>query len=158
VRRFLHRLGARTDQHTAELRAELVLLRDENMRLRLERQRLLGAAASAERVRELVGAVTSTADEADDAWQALADAQALRTALLRVVSEMQHALRTAHEQLTAGTPPTELDRRVGGRRRDDALAVSKAEQAPDAGDRPAVRHLRQVGEAGRAERRSRSTR
>lgn len=151
MRRLLGRFGTRADRHAAALEVELELLRDENMRLRLERQRLLGAAKSAQKVKELLGASGRAADDADEAWQALADTSALRDTILAVIGEVQQAMNTARQQLVAGALPTELDRRMVERRQTDRTqrargadgdAVRPREEAPFGG--ASKRHLHRV--------------
>lgn len=150
MRDLLRRLGVGADQHVEDLRAELERLHDENMRLRLERQRMLGPAASAEKARDLADAMRAKADEADDAWQAVAESHAMKDMLLRVVSEMQRAMGAAEEQLLSGTPPTELERRSRPRRRTDVPGEVWSARAAGAPDRAA--RLRTVTDNGDAAR------
>lgn len=143
---LLQRLGLVNNPYVEDLQAELERLRDENMRLRLDRQRMLGAASSADRVRELADAMRSAADSTDDTWQVLADSEALRDELIDVVAEVRRAMSAAEERLLSGTPATELDRRSRDRRRtEDDNGRDHAAATNDASDaREGARRLRPV--------------
>ena len=101
------------------MRAEIKLVRDENLRLRMERQRALSSSRGAERIEQLRSALVE-ADENDDLWQALAHTTAIRDNLLAACTELRLTIAAIERQLADTTPAQELDRRVEDRRADGA--------------------------------------
>ena len=122
------------DDTIADLQGELVLLREENTRLRLERSRELGVQRVIERAR----AVTAATDQPGSATAAteLASAQVLRETLLDLCREVSRALALVEQQLHSDTPMTEVDRRITDRRSTDRRRAAQHLTLAGTGDRP----------------------
>jgi hypothetical protein len=84
----------------SELRLQVMLLREENARLKAARHQPAGAGSALERVRQL-NAHASPADAADDAWSLLTDCLVIREGLQQVCVEMQGAISAIQERLEA---------------------------------------------------------
>lgn len=111
-------------QVEAELRAaigtmadQLERLQDENVRLRLERQRPVSVGATAERLRQTAADPRAFTDDGDDAWAALAEVSVLRDSLLAMCQDLSTCTAQLERQLVSLTPAPELDRRMDDRRR-----------------------------------------
>ena len=115
--KWLRRAGRRREPEAVALRAELELVLEENLRLRLEHQRALDAARGQERIRAL-RSVASDPDEADDSWHSLAELQTMRQSLLAACRELQLTIAAVERRCTGAPPPQELDRRVLPERRE----------------------------------------
>ena len=125
--RWLRPTSSRRDADAAGLRAELELVLEENLRLRLEQQRALDAARGQERIAALRPAATSAdeADDADDVWHTLAEVRALRQSLLAACKELALTIAAVETRVSGAPAPQELDRRVlSDRRRDEPAPVS----------------------------------
>jgi len=92
---------------------ELVALREENAKLRLEGQRALDLGRATERIRDAVATATVAGDAEGDAWDALTEATVMRTALLAVCEDLQKAVGITERRLRTQIPGPELDRRLG---------------------------------------------
>ena len=106
----------------AALRRELALVREENLRLLLERERTLGALRDEQRLEQLRRDVAE-ANEHDDVGQTLAYTAALHDGLLTACRELRVALGDVTRRVADSGHPPVADRRAGGRRRDDHPAV-----------------------------------
>ena len=84
----------------SELRLQVMLLREENARLKAARNQPAAAGSALERVR-LLNAQASTAEAADDAWSLLTDCLVIREGLQQVCVEMQGAISAIQERLEA---------------------------------------------------------
>jgi hypothetical protein len=82
----------------SELRLQVMLLREENARLKAARHQTAGAGSALERVR-LLNAQASTADAADDAWSLLTDCLVIREGLQQVCLEMQGTISAIQQRL-----------------------------------------------------------
>jgi hypothetical protein len=101
-RRFARRRPDLGDDSLAELHAELVLLREENARLKAAEHAEPDIEALLRRARAL-----SEADAADAQEHALAEALVIRESLLEISRQMQRALMLFEARLHAlgGEPP-----------------------------------------------------
>ncbi len=115
---FRSRSRANIELHTtiSTMRAEVQDLREENARLRLDHQRPIAPAETADRLRQRVEEATAFSDAGDDAWAALTEASVLRDALLNVCQELAVCASTIERQLVSMTPAPEIDRRATDRR------------------------------------------
>lgn len=102
------------------LQQEIDRLSQENMRLRLERQRPLSVGKIADDIRELTSAsaqAEALAETHDDAQHVMAQAKAIRYAVLDLVQNLQIAAAQLERQLVTETSLMEVDRRVVSSRR-----------------------------------------
>jgi len=121
----------RVQLHSGALRAqlhavteELEELREENARLRMDATRLRSLRSAGDDLMTVadavvawsssdVGAREETAqDELDDAYQRLAEARLLRTAVASALSELQVACEQLLSKLELGVGSMEIDRRA----------------------------------------------
>ena len=84
----------------SELRLQVMLLREENARLKTARHQPTGVGSTLERVR-MLNAQASPADAADDAWALLTDCLVIREGLQQVCVEMQEAITAIQHRLDA---------------------------------------------------------
>ena len=102
--------GAIDDE--SELRLQVMLLREENARLKAARHQPAGAGSAIDRIR-LLNSQTSGPEVADGAWGLLTDCLVIREGLDQVCVEMQQAISAIQERLAAltlsfeGARPTE---------------------------------------------------
>jgi MoxR-like ATPase len=90
-------------ERLAELEAEVTLLREELARLRFERRKTPDPSSIVAFIREIVSETDESPDREDDAWQALADALALRQTLVDTCSEIELGMRTLRSRLESTT-------------------------------------------------------
>jgi hypothetical protein len=87
------------------LEAELVLLREENARMKVDAARPPGPGRAVERIRGVVAAVEAVPakepDGGDEAWHALAEATMLREVLTDMCEEVQGAIAAVQNRLQA---------------------------------------------------------
>jgi len=101
-----------TDAPLEVVRVELVALREENAKLRLDQQRALSLGRATERIRDAVDAV-AVGDEAEaKAWHALTEATVMRTALLAACQDLQTAVGHMERRLSTQIAGPEIDRRL----------------------------------------------
>jgi len=106
------RLAPSTDAPLEVVRVELVALREENAKLRLDQQRALSLGRATERIRDAVDAV-AVGDEAEAAsWDALTEATVMRTALLAACQDLQTAVGHMERRLSTQIAGPEIDRRL----------------------------------------------
>lgn len=104
---------SRPDLRAEVLHVELTALREENAKLRLQDQRALSVGRAAQRIRETAAAAIAEDDDgSDDAWNALAQATVMRTALSAICQDLQTAVGQMQRRLGTMIPAPELDRRV----------------------------------------------
>jgi hypothetical protein len=129
---LLRRGTARDASFTRDdIASELTLLREENLRLRLERQRLIGVGRAVDHMREMSAVPDADDDAGDDAWQVLAQALALRDAVLDICGEVEKAMGNLRRQLDAyATRPLLHDSVVELRRGDGNLVDAFGYSAP----------------------------
>ena len=84
----------------SELRLQVMLLREENARLKAARHQPSAAGSALERVRMLT-TQASTAEAADDAWTLMTDCLVIREGLQQVCVEMQGAISVIQARLEA---------------------------------------------------------
>lgn len=111
----------RANDEVAVLRRELDKYQQENMRLRLERQRPLSLGKVASEMRKLHAETAdleshSSSDTVDEAYHVLAQAETLRRSVIDAVDGLSVAATQLRRQLTAGVPLSEIDRRSTERR------------------------------------------
>lgn len=94
----------------SELKLELLLLREENARLKAARHQPSSAGTAIDRVRWLSKA-TSEGDTSDDAWSVLSECLAIREGLDEVCLELQAAISATRERLSALTLNIEAELR-----------------------------------------------
>lgn len=106
----------RTDRRLQDLEIEVDELREENARLRAEQQRPLDPHALAAQLddasRALALKQAPAGEDGAEQRQALLDIAVTREGLLEVCTQLQALAGQMHRQLTGGTPPAEIDRRV----------------------------------------------
>ncbi len=107
----------------AALQSEVVLLRDENAELRLERQQHVTPATAGALVGRLADAISNTVNPGEVEWATLGEALMLRECLLTVCNELERATSAVRVQLENATPMPELDRRQPNRRASDQDAA-----------------------------------
>lgn len=99
---------ARMSQHApsdlARLEAEIVLLREDNARLRLGQAQMPDAGRLVERLRVLVercpdGALRDREDQGDEIWQILSEATLVRNVLIDVCAEIGQVVVTLQSRL-----------------------------------------------------------
>jgi hypothetical protein len=86
----------------AELKLQLMLLREENARLKSARHQPASPGSVIDRVRVLA-ASGAEGDALDDAWGVLSECLAIREGLDQVCAEIQHAIDRVRERLAALT-------------------------------------------------------
>lgn len=86
-----------------ELEAEVTLLREELARLRFERRKTPDPSSIVAFIREIVSETDESCDREDDAWQALADALAMRQMLVDTCREIELGMRTLRYRLESTT-------------------------------------------------------
>jgi hypothetical protein len=107
----------------SELRLQVMLLREENARLKGARHQPAGAGSAIDRIR-LLNSQASDAATADDAWGLLTDCLVIREGLEQVCVEMQQAISTIQERLAGLTVSFEAARPTGELTADGADSVS----------------------------------
>lgn len=118
------------DDDLSSLAREVDRLRQENMCLRMERQRPVNVSAVIEELRakgDAVGAESRT----DEAYHVLAQAETARRAVLDALDGLSVAAAQMRRQLTANLSGMEIDRRVEERRRPPRAEALEA--APSGG-------------------------
>ncbi|PPK92477.1 hypothetical protein CLV92_11478 [Kineococcus xinjiangensis] len=103
----------------ADLRHEIERLTQENMRLRLERQRPHSLSSITEQLRAAVeepAGATDALEARDEAHHVLAQAEVTRRAVLDVLDSLVVAASQMQRQLAQDVPLAEIDRRVTERR------------------------------------------
>ena len=93
----------------SELRLQVMLLREENARLKAARHEPAGAGSAIDRIR-LLNSEASGAATADDAWGLLTDCLVIREGLEQVCVEMQQAISVIQERLSGLTMSFEAAR------------------------------------------------
>ena len=107
----------------SELRLQVMLLREENARLKGARHQPAGAGSAIDRIR-LLNSQASGAATADDAWALLTDCLVIREGLEQVCVEMQQAISTIQERLAGLTMSFEAVRPTDELRADGAGSAS----------------------------------
>jgi hypothetical protein len=92
-----HELPGSLDDE-AEMRLQLMLLREENARLKAARHQPPSAGTAIDRVRMLSTPATE-AEQADDAWSVLADCLVIRESLDQACVEIQRAISSVRDRL-----------------------------------------------------------
>ena len=92
----------------AELKLQLMLLREENARLKSARHQPASAGTVIDRAR-LLTTSTDDADAVDDAWSVLSECLAIREGLNQVCEEIQSAIDGIQERLATLTLSLERD-------------------------------------------------
>jgi hypothetical protein len=101
-RRDQQRAAAGADEETLEAAlAELVLLREENARLKADRHQPKGLGDILGRARSLPAVRSDAEDLADDAAQMLLEGRVLRESLLEVCTELERAMAGVKARLDA---------------------------------------------------------
>ncbi len=93
--------------HNERIEAELVLLREENARLRFERAQRPDAGSTIERLKALSAAQPPDADARDEAWHLISEALVMREVLIDVckeIGQMAITLQTRLNDLTLDLP------------------------------------------------------
>lgn len=153
--------GSRDRGEMSELREEIGRLKHENMMLRLDRQRPTALGQVAEHLQALAaaqshpassadrtaldervpdgtvpdGATRNSSEEVDEAHHVLAQAQALRSALLDVLQTLRVSAAQLERQLVTGRSSSEVDRRVlTGRRATDVARADLDAELADLGE------------------------
>lgn len=103
------RCGSSDDDALGALQAELALLREENARLKVERQRRPDAGHVVERLREIAAVTGRLDDFGDDAWHVLTETVVIRETLLDVCREIEHAMVNLQNRLSSTTPAAATD-------------------------------------------------
>jgi hypothetical protein len=108
-RRF-RSIGSRSGveaSHVERIEADLVLLREENARLRFERAQRPDAGSTIERLKALSAAQPPSADRRDEAWHLISEALVMRDVLIDVckeIGQMTITLQTRLNNLTLDLP------------------------------------------------------
>jgi hypothetical protein len=92
-----HELPGSLDDES-ELRLQLMLLREENARLKASRHQPPSPGTAIDRVRMLATPATE-AEQADDAWSVLADCLVIRESLDQACVEIQRAISSVRDRL-----------------------------------------------------------
>ena len=110
-----------------ELESELALLREENARLKVARQRT-GDRPLTERVRELLPVPSAEGGTGDEPWELLTECLMLRDGLLDACHEIERGMRETRRRLDEIFPPAEgaveADAVAEPLRRDDLESVA----------------------------------
>ncbi|MBV9000302.1 MAG: hypothetical protein JO304_14665, partial [Solirubrobacterales bacterium] len=88
----------------AELRSELLLLREENARLKADRHRPVDLGVIIEYLR-LIGRQRAIPETDEDAWAVLSECHVLREALAQASIEIELAISALEAQLREDGPP-----------------------------------------------------
>ncbi|MBV8998828.1 MAG: hypothetical protein JO304_07200 [Solirubrobacterales bacterium] len=88
----------------AELRLEVLLLREENARLKADRHRPVDLGVIIEYLR-LIGSQRARPETDEDAWGALSDCHVIREALAQASIEIELAISALEAQLREDGPP-----------------------------------------------------
>ncbi|MEA2232940.1 MAG: hypothetical protein QOD83_2756 [Solirubrobacteraceae bacterium] len=129
--RRLRSIGGRSGVDVAYLErveTELVLLREENARLRLERAQRPGAGPMIERLKTLSTCEPPDQDHRDEAWHLISQALVMRDVLIDVCKEIGQTTTTLQTRLSDLAP--DLADRVG-----DVRAQPVQRRAPAAHER-----------------------
>jgi hypothetical protein len=102
-------MSQHTPSHLARLEAEIVLLREDNARLRLGQAQMPDAGRLVERLRVLVercpdGALRDREDQGDEIWQILSEATLVRNVLIDVCAEIGQVVVTLQSRLDDMVP------------------------------------------------------
>jgi hypothetical protein len=111
-RRFrssVSRSGTEAD-YLSTIQAELVLLREENARLRFERAQRPDADSMIERLTALSAAQPPSADHRDEAWHLVGEALVMREVLIDICTEIGQTVITLQTRL--GNLGIDLPQRV----------------------------------------------
>ena len=112
--RFRRGHGARDNDVLSGLQADLELLREENVRLKADRQRVPDASRVAEDMRELSESARQRDTAADDAWHVLTEALVIRETLLDACQGIEHAMATVASRLRALAPSETAELETAG--------------------------------------------
>jgi hypothetical protein len=107
-----HELPGSLDDE-AELRLQLMLLREENARLKAARHQPPSPGTAIDRVRMLSTPATD-AEQADDAWSVLADCLVIRESLDQACVEIQRAISSVRDRLDGITDRIDASTAVTG--------------------------------------------
>jgi hypothetical protein len=107
-----HELPGSLDDE-AELRLQLMLLREENARLKAARHQPPSPGTAIDRVRMLSTPATE-AEQADDAWSVLADCLVIRESLDQACVEIQRAISSVRDRLDGITDRIDASTAVTG--------------------------------------------
>jgi len=107
-----HELPGSLDDE-AELRLQLMLLREENARLKAARHQPPSPGTAIDRVRMLSTPATE-AEQADDAWSVLADCLVIRESLDQACVEIQRAISAVRDRLDGITDRIDASTAVTG--------------------------------------------
>ena len=107
-----HELPGSLDDE-AELRLQLMLLREENARLKAARHQPPSPGTVIDRVRMLSTPATE-AEQADDAWSVLADCLVIRESLDQACVEIQRAISSVRDRLDGITDRIDASTAVTG--------------------------------------------
>lgn len=88
--------------------AELILLREENARLKAERHRVPNMDTLVETVRGIAAASAVAENKGDDAWDVLTEAMVMREILMDVCREMERCMLALQHRLRPLEPGTLL--------------------------------------------------
>jgi hypothetical protein len=108
-----------------ELRVQLMLLREENARLKASRHQPASAGSAIDRVRLLATAATE-AEAQDDAWSLLAECLMIREGLDQTCAEFQGAISSVRDRLAAITLRLESSLPAAGSEVDEGTDQLKA--------------------------------
>jgi hypothetical protein len=86
----------------SELRLQVMLLREENARLKAARHQPASAGSAVDRIR-LLNSHTSGTETVDEEWTVLSDCLVIREGLEQVCVEMHHAISAIQERLATLT-------------------------------------------------------
>ncbi len=106
----------------SELRLQVMMLREENARLKAARHHPAGAGSAIESIR-LLGSQAPDPDTLDEAWSLLSECLVIREGLEQVCVEMQRAIGAVQERLGA------LTITLDGAAEDGQLSVEGARKA-----------------------------
>jgi hypothetical protein len=103
------------DEQVSSLVTEIERLRQDNVRLRMERQRPVNVTAVVEELRSRARAIGE--DAADEAHHALAQVESTRRALIDALDGLTAAVTQIRRQVVTGASAMEIDRRSSDRSR-----------------------------------------
>lgn len=89
-----------------DLRLQVMLLREENARLKAARHRPSSAGTAIDQLRQL-GTLVSDADDTDDAWSVLSECLLIREGLDQACAEFENAVAVVRERLSTLTASIE---------------------------------------------------
>lgn len=110
--KFITRSSTHVSDTEDSLRAQINRLTEENSRLRLEKQRALHPMAAAEQLSHRVNQLDQPGTSEEERLQHEAELLAIRNTLIAAVDEFSASVGHLRQQLIAGLPAPELDRRV----------------------------------------------